>query len=138
MGALAVVKYDGNQLDQISSFPLLFFHPGSLMSGPNQSQSVVEHINVNLLWALNRVGRASNCIVLQRKQLVHLFLLGLTEVKENLPLELLFAFCSSLLEVRGLPCRTKASFFFGLTEASWMRKGSLEQTVAVVLCSPTP
>ena len=108
MSALAVTKNAGDKLDAISSFPLLS-NPASLRSGPNQSQTTVEHIIVNLLGALNRVGRDSNGIALQSQQLANHFLLGLRKVKENLPLELLFAFYSSLLEVRGFPCRTKAS-----------------------------
>lgn len=68
MGPLAAVKDDGNKFDPISSFPLLF-HPGSLFSGPNQSQNALEPIDANFLGALNRVGRGGNGIVLQNEQL---------------------------------------------------------------------
>lgn len=64
------------------------------------------------------------------------FLLGLRKAKENLLLELLLAFFSTLLEVRGFPCRTKASF--------WSDRGSLDEKgvskaeYVTVLCSLTP
>ena len=76
MSALAVTKNAGDKLDAISSFPLLS-NPASLLSGPNQSQTTVEHIIVNLLGALNRVGRDSNGIALQSQQLANLFLFSL-------------------------------------------------------------
>lgn len=114
MGPLAVAKNNGNELDLIYSFPLLFHHGCLLSGGPNRNQSTVEHISVRFLGAPNSLRRGSNGIVLQSEQLVSLFLLGLRKVKENLTFGTAVCLPLTLAISKRLPLEDIIS---GLTEA---------------------